>query len=119
GTQDQWFVGYTSNLVGAVWLGYDKTDRTHYIKGNSSETVVPIFHAVMEQAVQYVDDEPFEIPSINETLEEKNNSFTEKFKEQWKKFDDKMLEEAGKWKQTFEKGKDKLKETFKKFTSDN
>lgn len=119
GTQDQWFVGYTSNLVGAVWLGYDKTDRSHYIKGTSSETVVPIFHAMMEQAVQYVDDEPFEIPSINETLEEKENSFTEKFKEQWKKFDDKMLEEAGKWKKTFEKGKDKLKETFKKFTSDN
>ncbi len=25
GTKDQWFVGYTPNLVGAVWLGYDRT----------------------------------------------------------------------------------------------
>ncbi len=27
GTKDQWFVGLTANLVGAVWLGYDLTDQ--------------------------------------------------------------------------------------------
>ena len=43
GTKDQWFVGYTPNLVGAVWLGYDYTDREHYVKGKSGDTVVPIF----------------------------------------------------------------------------
>ena len=31
GTKDQWFVGYTPDLVGAVWLGYDKRDRLHYL----------------------------------------------------------------------------------------
>ena len=24
-----WFVGYTPNLVGAVWIGYDRTDKHH------------------------------------------------------------------------------------------
>ena len=30
GTKDQWMVGYTKNLVGAIWIGYDQTDRQHY-----------------------------------------------------------------------------------------
>src|SRR5690606_39969932 len=33
GTKDQWFVGYTPNIVGAIWLGYDYTDREHYLPG--------------------------------------------------------------------------------------
>ena len=28
GARDMWFVGYTPNLVGAVWIGYDRTDRS-------------------------------------------------------------------------------------------
>ncbi|WP_245732709.1 transglycosylase domain-containing protein [Salinibacillus kushneri] len=33
--KDAWFVGYTPDYVGAVWMGYDKTDEDHYIKSNS------------------------------------------------------------------------------------
>lgn len=32
GEKDAWFVGYTPELVGAVWMGYDKTDPKHYLK---------------------------------------------------------------------------------------
>ncbi|WML49686.1 penicillin-binding transpeptidase domain-containing protein [Neobacillus sp. PS3-34] len=37
GVKDQWFVGYTPGLVGAVWVGYDKTDKNHYLTTTSSE----------------------------------------------------------------------------------
>lgn len=32
GEKDAWFVGYTPELVGAVWMGYDQTDAHHYLK---------------------------------------------------------------------------------------
>ena len=35
GNRDAWFVGFTPQLVGAVWIGYDKTDRRHYLTGGS------------------------------------------------------------------------------------
>lgn len=35
-TKDTWFVGYTPNVVGAVWIGYDKTDQDHYLIAGSS-----------------------------------------------------------------------------------
>lgn len=36
GARDVWFVGYTPNLVGAVWMGYDRTDDKHYVRGTSA-----------------------------------------------------------------------------------
>ncbi|AIU81153.1 MULTISPECIES: transglycosylase domain-containing protein [Bacillus] len=38
-TKDAWFAGYTPGLTGAVWMGYDKTDKTHYLKGGSQYPV--------------------------------------------------------------------------------
>ncbi|MBM7604185.1 penicillin-binding protein 2A [Metabacillus crassostreae] len=35
-SKDAWFVGYTENVVGALWMGYDKTDENHYLKHGSS-----------------------------------------------------------------------------------
>ncbi|WP_110114389.1 PBP1A family penicillin-binding protein [Bacillus sp. CGMCC 1.16541] len=38
-TRDTWFVGYTPDVVGAVWMGYDKTNENHYLtKGSSYPT---------------------------------------------------------------------------------
>lgn len=34
--KDAWFVGYTENVVGALWMGYDITDKKHYLKQGSS-----------------------------------------------------------------------------------
>ncbi|MBS4177529.1 transglycosylase domain-containing protein [Lederbergia citrea] len=121
GTKDQWFVGYTPNLVGAVWLGYDFTDRTHYLKGKSGDTVVPIFQAVMDGALKYVEPVDFETQSINQKLEEQQKKEERSLKEQFNKFDEKMLKEAEKWREKLDKGKgnlkkfeEKLKETLKK-----
>lgn len=122
GTKDQWFVGYTPNLVGAVWLGYDLTDRNHYLSGSSSDTVVPIFRSMMENTLPHVEKDEFGTPSINKRLEEERNKEKGSLKEQLNNFDDKVIDEAKKWKEKLEKGKgnlkkfeEKLKETYRKY----
>ncbi|HEX3015189.1 MAG TPA: PBP1A family penicillin-binding protein [Desulfobacteria bacterium] len=32
GNKDAWFAGYTSELTGVVWLGFDNTDSHHYLE---------------------------------------------------------------------------------------
>ncbi|MCT8139509.1 PBP1A family penicillin-binding protein [Anaerobacillus sp. CMMVII] len=34
--RDAWFVGYTPNVVGALWMGFDRTDPDHYLTVGSS-----------------------------------------------------------------------------------
>jgi penicillin-binding protein 2A len=104
GTKDQWFVGYTPHLVGAVWLGYDRTDEKHYLKGLSSETVVPLFDQIMEATVIYTPNDPFDVHSVNTYLQKEK-----KEKNQWEKWIEKQQK---KWKKKFEKEKDKWKKYF-------
>ena len=135
GTKDQWFVGYTPNLVGAVWLGYDKTDREHYLSSSSSKDVVPIFRAIMEEAVPHIEPEEFTVNSINarksgktidyketeKAIRDKANELEKELKERAGQVEEKLKEEAPKWKKVLEqmqedagkvgeKVKDKLKE---------
>ncbi|WP_067729783.1 transglycosylase domain-containing protein [Oceanobacillus damuensis] len=35
-TKDAWFVGYTPEYVTAAWMGFDKSDKDHYLTGGSS-----------------------------------------------------------------------------------
>ncbi|KAB2335873.1 transglycosylase domain-containing protein [Bacillus mesophilum] len=106
GTKDQWFVGYTKNLVGAVWLGYDKTDREHYLSTSSSETVVPVFRAIMEQSVQHMEMENFTEERLN--TEEIRKDVEETLKEQAEKIEGKLKEEMPKWKEGLNKGLEEL-----------
>ncbi|MCL6460070.1 MAG: transglycosylase domain-containing protein, partial [Gorillibacterium sp.] len=48
--KDLWFAGYTSQWTAAVWMGFDKTDKDHYITMSSGGAAV-IFKAVMEKAL--------------------------------------------------------------------
>ena len=86
------------------------TDRQHYLKGRSGDTVVPIFRSIMEQALQYVEPADFNTPSINDRLEEKRKKEERSLREQLNKFDEKMLKETEKWMKKIEKGKENLKE---------
>ncbi|MFZ3589788.1 transglycosylase domain-containing protein [Bacillus sp. DJP31] len=39
--RDAWFVGYTPDVVGALWMGYDTTDENHYLtKGSTYPTAL-------------------------------------------------------------------------------
>lgn len=35
-TKDAWFVGYTPQYVTALWMGYDHSDKDHYLTGGSA-----------------------------------------------------------------------------------
>ena len=46
--KDAWFVGYTPNVVGALWMGYDRTDANHYLtKGSSLPTT--LFKKILQE----------------------------------------------------------------------
>lgn len=106
GTKDQWFVGYTPNLVGAVWLGYDKTDREHYLSSSSSETVVPLFRAIMENSIPYIEPAEFSTKSVNEKLVEKD--FQEEVEDTIKESTEKIKESTNKIKEELPKWKKNL-----------
>jgi penicillin-binding protein 2A len=60
--KDAWFVGYTPELTAAVWVGYDKTDKDHYLTSSSS---VPagIFREILARALRGKPIVPFTIPT--------------------------------------------------------
>lgn len=61
GSKDLWFTGYTPALTGSVWIGYDHTDREHYMTV-SSGAAASVFREIMTRAL--ADEEPrdFAIP---------------------------------------------------------
>lgn len=63
GVKDVWFVGYTPELTAAVWMGYDRTDREHYltISGGSGPAVV--FREVLSRALSNTPAVSFQMPS--------------------------------------------------------
>ncbi|MFB6469131.1 transglycosylase domain-containing protein [Cytobacillus sp. Hz8] len=116
GTKDQWFVGYTSNLVGAVWLGYDKTDQQHYLSTSSSQTVVPIFRSIMEKAIKYEKPGSLNVEAASTRLNEKEETKqeqaeeidkkTEQVKKTAKEIGGYIKEESPKWKKKIDEGID-------------
>lgn len=111
GTKDQWFVGYTANLVGAVWLGYDKTDREHYLTGRSSDHVIPIFREIMVQSLPFVENDSLPTVSVNAKLNGEDVDEKYSIKEQAEKVSEKITEqlESVDWNEIVEDGKEKIK----------
>jgi penicillin-binding protein 2A len=100
GVKDQWFVGYTPQLVGAFWVGYDKTDEKHYLKTTSSAGTAIVFREVMKEALKDKPSTSFDVPRIDgliqkkqeeqiemkrDTIEEHFNKGARKWEERWKK----------------------------------
>lgn len=99
GVKDQWFVGYTPQLVGAVWVGYDKTDEKHYLTSTSSAGAAIVFREVMKEILKDMPSTSFNVPHIDglmqkrqeeikmnrETLEDHFNKGTKRWEEKWRK----------------------------------
>ncbi|WP_424767158.1 transglycosylase domain-containing protein [Paenibacillus sp. sgz302251] len=86
GAKDNWFVGYTPQLVSAVWLGYDKSDSDHYLT-TSSKAAAVIFQAVMNEAMK---DEPvIPFPAAPQLLPSKKKDNGWNDDEDWKDREDK------------------------------
>lgn len=70
GVKDQWFIGYSPSLVGAVWAGYDKTDEKHYLTTHSSQGSAIIFQKIMSQALQNQAAQSFKAQDIGPLIAE-------------------------------------------------
>ena len=53
GTKDQWIVGYTPDIVLATWVGFDRTNREHYMQGVSETGITRLYKAEMEGILPY------------------------------------------------------------------
>lgn len=56
---DQWVIGYTPDVVISQWLGFPKTDETHYLTGTSAETASVIFRNVANSVLPYTEGTGF------------------------------------------------------------
>ncbi|RDU35338.1 penicillin-binding protein [Neobacillus piezotolerans] len=118
GVKDQWFVGYTPDLVGAVWVGYDKTDKNHFLTTTSSEGAAVIFRKSMEGALAGTPPSSFNVQHIDELIaqrkraeeEKKRNALWDELNSGAKKWEERVKKEREKWeKKTKDKGKGKDK----------
>lgn len=122
GAKDHWFVGYTSHLVGAVWLGYDQTDTKHYLTGSSAGTATVVFQQILSQLENEGAPKPFDLLMIEKKYKQEMNlkiqreekAKKEEFKkqEQAKREAEKQLrkEKKEEWKEQRKKEKERNKE---------
>lgn len=89
GTKDHWFVGYTPEIVGAIWMGYDKTDETHFLTQSSSSTVTVLFKEIFTNSINQYSQKQFKLSSIEKLLAEQKK----KEEEQKKLEEEKMRKE--------------------------
>lgn len=108
GAKDHWFVGYTPNIVGAVWLGYDKTDKNHYLTSSSSQTATVIFKEIILESGKEIPPNKFDLPLLGKNYKkqlEKKKKQEEMYREEEKEQDDGWKEDKHEKKEHKNKGK--------------
>lgn len=119
GVKDQWFVGYTPQLVGAVWVGHDKTDAKNYLTTTSSEGTAPIFREIMTGALKNYEPVSFNVPQIASLMEKRQKeqqrkAFEENIKKEAEKIKERIEKEKEKWEKRWNKAKEQGKGKDKK-----
>ena len=71
GTKDQWIVGYTPDIVLATWVGFDYTNKQHYMQGISETGITRLYKAEMEGILPYTAQTEFTEKAPNQIV--KNN----------------------------------------------
>ena len=104
GAKDHWFVGYTPEIVGAVWMGYDQTDENHYLMGTGGSTVTKIFKAVLAESMTEFNQKEFNLPLLGKQLKEQEKKEEEQRKKE-KEIEKKEKKEKEKEKKEKEKEK--------------
>lgn len=61
GFTDNWFVGFTSKVTCAVWAGFDQP-KTIFAGAFSSDTVLPVWSSMMNEAANSFEPQPFAPP---------------------------------------------------------
>lgn len=67
--KDVWFVGYTPEYVSAIWMGFDREDKNHLLRGSSSYPA-KLFSTVMKDGLRGVKSAGFARPEGVEQQEE-------------------------------------------------
>lgn len=71
GAKDAWFVGFTPELTAAIWLGYDQTDKTHYLTTSGGAVPAQLFREIMTRALKDVPVTEFPVPEeVRRAMEE-------------------------------------------------
>ncbi|QTD43251.1 transglycosylase domain-containing protein [Sporosarcina sp. Te-1] len=112
GSKDHWFVGYSPDIVGAVWLGYDQTDSEHYLTSTSSFTVPAIFGQVLSRSTSELPTKKFDLPLIakhKKDLEKQKGKMKEKELKQ-KQQQEKVKKKQGKKEEKERKKREKERE---------
>ncbi len=80
GVNDAWFVGYTPELVTAVWMGYDKPDPEHVMVTTGGNHPAIVFQAIMSKSLQDTKTSSFSKPKNfkEEVTKEKGNKKEER-----------------------------------------
>lgn len=106
GVKDQWFVGYTPQLVGAVWVGYDQTDENHYLTTTSSQGAAMVFHDIMKGALINTKPMSFHVTHVQTLIEKQRkadlkkniNNLPQQVQKEAEKLQEKWNKQIGKWK---------------------
>ncbi|WP_079510251.1 transglycosylase domain-containing protein [Mesobacillus jeotgali] len=116
GTKDHWFVGYSPEIVGAVWMGYDKTDESHFLTESSSSTVTVIFKEIFSKSINQLSKKQFDLSSIQKQINEqkKKEEQAEKKREEEEKRREKEEEKREKELEKKNKGDEKKREKAEK-----
>ncbi|KQL34479.1 transglycosylase domain-containing protein [Psychrobacillus sp. FJAT-21963] len=110
GAKDHWFVGYTPQIVGAVWMGYDQTDENHYLSGYSGSTVTKIFNEILSESITEFSQKEFDLLALEKQLKDQ---LKKKEKQKERDLEQKEKQEEEK-KEKKDKDKDKDKEKKEK-----
>ncbi|WP_334328353.1 PBP1A family penicillin-binding protein [Companilactobacillus sp. HBUAS59699] len=74
GTKDQWMIGYTPDIVVASWIGFDKTDKNHFLYGVSENGVASLFKNEMSNILPYTDQTDFGVKDAATIANEDNDN---------------------------------------------
>ncbi|WP_050182551.1 transglycosylase domain-containing protein [Domibacillus robiginosus] len=83
GTEDQWFVGYTPSLVGAVWVGVEEVSDTNYMTTNSSDGAVPLFGEVVSQILPFIGETSFDVEAIDDQAKPEEEHWYDSIVKKW------------------------------------
>ncbi len=93
GTKDQWIVGYTPDVVVATWVGYDRTNRQHFMRGVSETEITRLYKAEMEGILPYTAQNQFTEQAPKQILQ--NNGSNSDWTKGWDEKIQKGLGSAG------------------------
>lgn len=109
GSNDQWIIGYTPDIVVATWMGYDNSDDgNNYLSGSSGTDLARLYKAEMTGILPYTEETQFDklqqppkTPANNENNKDTN-----------------AVENVIQWGQEqYSKAKDAAKDLWKKFVN--